>query len=73
MQAVHQCAPAVHQSVFTCRNLQLEFDVHLRGPRSATHLSGRQRVFRGKDLADDERWRALLWQQHTGQCQGGEL
>jgi hypothetical protein len=35
--------------------LQLEFDVHLTGLRSATHLNGRHGVIRGQD---HERWRA---------------
>jgi hypothetical protein len=42
------------------RDLQLEFDVRLKGLRSATHLNGRQGVVRDEDPVDDERWRFRL-------------
>jgi len=41
-------------------SLQLEFDVHLTGLRSATHLNGRQGIIRGPEPGSCDRWRVRL-------------
>jgi hypothetical protein len=44
--------------IFGC--MQLEFDVHLTGLRSATHLNGRQGIIRGPEPESHDRWKVRL-------------
>jgi hypothetical protein len=44
--------------IFGCMHLQ--FDVHLTGLRSATHLNGRQGIIRGLEPGSLDRWKVRL-------------
>jgi hypothetical protein len=44
--------------IFDC--MYLEFDVHLTGLRSATHLNGRQGTIRGPEPGSHDRWKVRL-------------
>jgi hypothetical protein len=48
----------VAYKIFDCLNL--EFDVHLMGLRSAAHLNGRQGIIRGPEPGSHDRWKVRL-------------